>query len=251
MAIIYGVHAVAEALAARRVSRLLHVRGAGRRVEEIRARAEELRIPVETLDRRALDRLTRGGVHQGVAADLEALRAFTLEELVRDVEGPPLVVVLDGVEDPQNVGAIVRSADGAGAHGLVRQARRAARLEGAAARASAGAVAHARIATVINIARALEELRDLSVWSVGLDGSASEPYDAVDYTQPTALVLGAEAKGLRHLVRERCDRVVRIPMAGPVESLNVSVAAGVVLFEAARQRRLAAEKREFDPGSRE
>jgi 23S rRNA (guanosine2251-2'-O)-methyltransferase len=209
-------------------------------VEELRARALELRISVRTLDRRALDRLTRGGVHQGVAADLETLPAFTLEELVHSVEEPPLLVVLDGVEDPQNVGAIVRSADGAGAHGLVRQARRAARLEGAAARASAGAVAHVRVATVVNIARAIEELRELSVWTVGLDASASEAYDTVDYTQPTALVLGGEAKGLRRLVRERCDRVVRIPMAGQVASLNVSVAAGVVLFEAARQRRGAA-----------
>lgn len=209
-------------------------------MEELRARALELRISVRTLDRRALDRLTRGGVHQGVAADLETLPAFTLEELVHSVEEPPLLVVLDGVEDPQNVGAIVRSADGAGAHGLVRQARRAARLEGAAARASAGAVAHVRVATVVNIARAIEELRELSVWTVGLDASASEAYDTVDYTQPTALVLGGEAKGLRRLVRERCDRVVRIPMAGQVASLNVSVAAGVVLFEAARQRRGAA-----------
>jgi 23S rRNA (guanosine2251-2'-O)-methyltransferase len=239
MSLIYGLQAVSEAFKARRVSRLVHVRGGGRRVEELTARAAELRIPVETVDRRALDKLVRGGVHQGVAAELEPLPAFTLEELVQDVEGPPLVVVLDGVEDPQNVGAIIRSADGAGAHGIVRQARRAARLTGAAGRASAGAVAHARIATVVNLARAIEDLRTLDVWSVGLDAAASEPYEAVDYTQPTALVLGAEGTGLRRLVRERCDRLVRIPMAGSVESLNVSVAAGIVLFEAARQRRTA------------
>jgi 23S rRNA (guanosine2251-2'-O)-methyltransferase len=240
MSIIYGLHAVSEALNARRISRLIHVRGSGRAVDELTGRAAELRIPVETVDRRALDRMTRGGVHQGVAADLQALPAFTVEELVRTVEGPPLIVVLDGIEDPQNVGAIIRSADGAGAHGIVRQARRAARLEGAAGRASAGAVAHARVATVVNVARAVEELRGLGVWTVGLDGSGSETYDAVDYTQPTALVLGAEGRGLRRLVREKCDRVVRIPMVGSVESLNVSVAGGIVLFEAVRQRREAA-----------
>jgi 23S rRNA (guanosine2251-2'-O)-methyltransferase len=206
-------------------------------VDELVARARELRIPIETLDRRAIERLTRGGVHQGIAAELQPLPAFTLEELVGGAAGPALLVVLDGVEDPQNVGAIIRSADAAGAHGVVRQARHAAKLEGAAARASAGAISHVRIATVVNIARALDELRGLGVWTVGLDAAGAEPYDAVDYTQPTALVVGAEGTGLRRLVRDTCDRVVAIPMAGVVSSLNASVAAGAALFEAARQRR--------------
>lgn len=240
MPLVYSIHAVAEALKARRVARLIHERGAGPRVDELIARARELKIPIETADRRALDRLTRGGVHQGVAADLQPLPTYTLDELVREVDGPPLLVVVDAVEDPQNVGAIIRSADAAGAHGIVRQARHAARLEGAAARASAGAVNHVRIATVVNIARALEELKQLGVWTVGLDAAGPEPYDAVDYTVPTALVVGAEGTGLRRLVRETCDRVVAIPMAGAVSSLNVSVAAGVALFEAARQRRRGA-----------
>jgi 23S rRNA (guanosine2251-2'-O)-methyltransferase len=237
VSIIYGIHAVAEALKARRVSRLIHERGAGPRVDALVARAHELRIPIDTVDRRALDRTTHGGVHQGVAAELQPVAAYTIDELVRGAEGPPLLVVLDGIEDPHNVGAIIRAADGAGAHGIIRQARHAAPLEGAAAKASAGAVSHARVATVVNIARALEELKALGVWTVGLDGGAPERYDEVDYTAPTALVFGAEGTGLRRLVRETCDRVVAIPMAGLVESLNVSVAAGVVLFEAARQRR--------------
>jgi 23S rRNA (guanosine2251-2'-O)-methyltransferase len=237
MPLVYSIHAVSEALKARRVSKLVHVRGAGPRVDELVARARELRIPIETLDRRAIERLTRGGVHQGIAAELQPLPAFTLEELVGGAAGPALLVVLDGVEDPQNVGAIIRSADAAGAHGVVRQARHAAKLEGAAARASAGAISHVRIATVVNIARALDELRGLGVWTVGLDAAGAEPYDAVDYTQPTALVVGAEGTGLRRLVRETCDRVVAIPMAGVVSSLNASVAAGAALFEAARQRR--------------
>ena len=121
--------------------------------------------------------------------------------------------------------------------GVIRQARHAAPLDGATAKASAGAVSHVKIATVVNIARAVEELKELGVWTIGLDAAAEDSYDAVDYTVPTALVLGAEGQGLRRLVRERCDRLVAIPMSGHVDSLNVSVSAGIVLFEAARQRR--------------
>lgn len=242
MSMAYGIHAVEEALRARRVSRMMHERGAGPRVDALVTRAHELRIPVETLDRRVLDKITRGGVHQGVAAELQPLPAFTVDELVRDAVGPPLVVVLDGVEDPQNFGAILRSVDGAGATGLVRQARHSAPLDGATARASAGAVNYVRIATVVNIARTLEELKEMGVWTVGLDADGTEPYDSVDYTLPTALVLGAEGTGLRRLVKETCDRLVAIPMAGGVASLNVSVSAGVALFEAARQRRVGKPK---------
>jgi 23S rRNA (guanosine2251-2'-O)-methyltransferase len=239
LSVIYGVNAVREALRARRVSRLIHERGAGPRVDEIVARAHELRLPIETIDRRGLDKLSRGGVHQGVAAEVQALPAYTVEELVQAASGPALIVVLDGIEDPQNVGAILRSADAAGADGVVRQARHAAPLDGATAKASAGAVHHVRIATVVNIARAIDELKDLDVWTIGFDDSAPDPYDAVDFTLPTALVFGAEGTGLRRLVRETCDRTVAIPMAGTVSSLNVSVAAGVALFEARRQRRTA------------
>jgi len=237
MPLIYGIHAVAEALKARRVSRLVHVRGAGSRVDLLIARAHELRIPVETVDRQALEKMARGGVHQGVAADLQALAAYTVEELVEQADGPPLLVVLDSIEDPQNVGAILRSIDGAGGHGVIRQARHAAPLDGATAKASAGAVHHVKIATVVNISRSLDELKERGVWTVGLDGEATDAYDSLDYTIPTAFVVGAEGEGLRRLVRETCDRLVKIPMGGLVESLNVSVAAGVALFEAARQRR--------------
>jgi 23S rRNA (guanosine2251-2'-O)-methyltransferase len=238
MPLIFGIHAVSEALKARRVSRLVHVRGGGPRIDALVARAQELRIVVDTVDRMALDRLARGSVHQGVAADLEALAAFTIEELAAGSEGAALLVVLDGIEDPQNVGAIIRSADAAGATGIIRQARHAAPLHGATAKASAGAVSHVRIATVVNIARALEELKELGVWTVGLDAEARDIYDRVDYTVPTAFVLGAEGTGLRRLVRERCDHLVSIPMAGHVQSLNVSVTAGIALFEAVRQRRV-------------
>jgi 23S rRNA (guanosine2251-2'-O)-methyltransferase len=237
MPLIYGIHAVAEALKARRVSRLVHVRGAGPRIDSLIARAHELRIPVDTVDRQAIEKMSRGGVHQGVAAELQALAAYTVEELVEQADGPPLLVVLDGIEDSHNVGAILRSVEGAGSHGLIRQARHAAPLDGATAKASAGAVHHVKIATVVNISRALETLKQQGVWTVGLDGEATDSYDALDYTLPTAFVLGAEGVGLRRLVRETCDRLVKIPMGGFVESLNVSVAAGIALFEASRQRR--------------
>jgi 23S rRNA (guanosine2251-2'-O)-methyltransferase len=237
MPLIYGIHAVSEALKARRVSRLVHVRGGGARIDALVSRAHELRIPIETVDRQALEKMARGGVHQGVAADLQALAAYTVEELVEQAGGPPLLVVLDGIEDPHNVGAILRSVDGAGGHGVIRQARHAAPLDGATARASSGAVHHVKSATVVNISRALESLKEQGVWTIGLDGEAADRYDELDYTLPTAFVVGAEGEGLRRLVRETCDRLVKIPMGGLVESLNVSVAAGVALFEAARQRR--------------
>ena len=148
----------------------------------------------------------------------------------------PLLLVLDGIEDPHNLGAILRTADAAGVDGVVVQRRRTAALGGAAAKASAGAVAHVKIAEVVNIARALEELKELGLWVVGLAGEAATPYHAVDLRVPTALVVGAEAGGLRRLVREHCDLLARIPMVGHVGSLNVSVAVGIAVFEALRQR---------------
>jgi 23S rRNA (guanosine2251-2'-O)-methyltransferase len=194
-------------------------------------------VTIERTDAAAIDRASRGGVHQGIVAELEPPRDHSLRELVEAARpSPPLLVVLDGVEDPHNVGAIIRTVDAAGGHGIVRQARHAAALDGVAAKASAGALALVRMATEVNIARAIEELKTLGVWTIGLAGDATDSYAVVDFTLPTAIVLGAEGTGLRRLVRERCDRIVSIPMHGTVSSLNVSVAAGVVLFEAARQR---------------
>ena len=237
--IIYGINPVAEALRAGRVRRIRVARLGDKRVEEILALAREKGVRVERVDAPALDRDARGGVHQGVVADLEPLREYSVEELVAAAApGPALIVVLDGIEDPHNIGAILRSVDAAGAHGVVRQARHAAPLAGVAMKASAGAAAAVRVATVVNIARAIEELKEAGVWTVGLAGDAPERYDAVDLTVSTAIVLGAEGTGLRRLVRERCDRLMSIPMRGVVSSLNVSVAAGVTLFEALRQRRL-------------
>jgi 23S rRNA (guanosine2251-2'-O)-methyltransferase len=235
--VIYGINPVLEALKAGRV-REVRVDGAQReRVREVRALADARRVPVRVVTGQDLDRSARGGVHQGVVAELADLPDYSVQDLVASAEGPPLLIVLDGIEDPHNLGAILRTVDAAGAHGVVRQERHAARLDGAAAKASAGAVAHVKVATVVNIARAIGELKDAGVWTVGLAAEAGETYDRIDFTQPTALVLGAEGQGLRRLVRESCDRLASIPMRGHVESLNVSVAAAVVLFEAVRQRR--------------
>jgi 23S rRNA (guanosine2251-2'-O)-methyltransferase len=236
--LVYGVNPVMEALRAGRVRTLRVGPRADRRVDEAIALARKIGVAVERTDAASLDRATRGGVHQGLAAEVEAPREYGIDDLVRAAApDAPLLVVLDGVEDPHNVGAILRSIDASGGHGVVRQARHAAALDGIVAKASAGAVATVRIATVVNIARAVDELKDAGVWTVGLAGESAERYDEIDLTLPTAIVLGAEGSGLRRLVRERCDRLAAIPMRGRVESLNVSVAAGVMLFEAARQRR--------------
>lgn len=236
--VIYGINPVLEALRAGRVRRIQVGPRVDRRIEEALAAARSLGVTIERIDAHALDRKARGGVHQGIVAELEALRDYSIDEIVLAASpAPPLIVVLDGVEDPHNLGAILRTVDAAGAHGVVRQERHAAALAGVAGKASAGALAHVRIATVVNIARALEALKEAGVWTVGFAGDAEEPYDAVDFTLPTALVVGGEGEGLRRLTRDRCERLVCIPMRGAVSSLNVSVAAGVALFEAVRQRR--------------
>lgn len=241
--IVYGINPVLEALRAGRVRRV-KVSGRDRRIEEALAIARGASVPVERVDAQALDRASRGGVHQGIAAELEAPRDYSVADLVSAAAPQaPLIIVLDGIEDPHNVGAILRTVDAAGAHGVVRQARHAATLDGVAAKASAGAVALVRIATEVNIARAIEELKDLNVWTIGLAGDAADRYDEIDFTLPTAIVLGGEGAGLRRLVRDRCDRLVSIAMHGTVTSLNVSVAAGVVLFEARRQREKGKGKR--------
>ena len=235
--LIYGINPVLEALRAGRVTSLRVGRRGGGRVQELLTLAGERGIAVQRVEPDVLDRLARGGVHQGVVADAaDASVDYSVDELVRGSRGRALIVVLDGVEDPHNLGAILRSADAAGVDGVIVQNRRAAALDGAAVKASAGAVAHVKIAQVVNIARAIDELKELGVWTVGLAGDADTMYDAIDYTVPTAVVVGAEGTGLRRLVRETCDFTARIPMHGRVSSLNVSVATGVVLFEAVRQR---------------
>ena len=237
--IIFGMNPVLEALRARRVTRLRVGARSDKRMDEVLARAAKQGINVERVDAQVLDRAAKGGVHQGVVADVEDAQELAVEDLLpADGSGvPALVVVLDGIEDPHNVGAILRTCDATGVSGVIRQERHSAALDGVVGKASAGALAHARIATVVNIARAVEDLKAANVWTMGLSGEAHDLYTDVDWTLPSAIVLGAEGAGVRRLVAERCDRLVRIPMLGAVDSLNVSVAAGVVLYEVVRQRR--------------
>jgi len=239
--LIYGINPVLEAIRAGNVRELRVAERSGGRIAEAIAAATRAGVPVRRVQTGDLDRAARGGVHQGVIAEVAEQRDYGVADLVTGADGTPLLVVLDGIEDPHNVGAILRTVDAAGGHGVVRQSRRAAPLGGAAAKAAAGAVSRVKIAEVVNIARALEELKDAGVWTVGLAGDSPKRYDDIDLTVPTAFVLGAEGTGLRRLVRERCDWLVSIPMHGHVQSLNVSVAAGIALFEAVAQRRRAAK----------
>lgn len=237
--IVYGINPVLEALRAGRATEIRVADRGGERMRELLALAAEHGVRVQRVPADVLARQARGGVHQGVVAEVGETASYTVEDLVRGARAAPLIVVLDGIEDPHNLGAILRTADAAGVDGVVVQQRRSAALDGAAAKASAGAVAHVRIAQVVNIARAVDELKDAGVWTVGLAGESGTPYDAIDFTVPSAVVLGAEGTGLRRLVREKCDFLAAIPMEGHVGSLNVSVAAGITLFEAVRQRRRA------------
>ena len=235
--LIYGINTVSEALGAGRVIGLRVNERATGRVDDLVKLAERAGVPVRRVGSADLDRAACGGVHQGVVADVREREQFDIQDLITGSSGAPLILVLDGIEDPHNVGAILRSADAAGASGVVRQERHAAPLDGAAAKASAGAVSHVKVADVVNIARALEELKDAGVWTVGLSGDSPKTLYDIDLTVPIALVVGAEGTGLRRLVRERCDWLASLPMRGRVSSLNVSVAAGVALFEVVRQRR--------------
>jgi 23S rRNA (guanosine2251-2'-O)-methyltransferase len=236
--LIYGMNAVAEALKAGRVVTMRAGRRSDRRLQQLLALAEEAGVPVRRVSDDELDRESGGSSHQGVVADVSERRMYELHDLIDEAHArpPALIVVLDGIEDPHNFGAILRTCDAVNAHGVVRQTRHAAPLTGATSKASAGALAHVKIADVVNVARAVEDLKEAGVWTVGLAGDAPQTYDKMDFSLPTALVLGAEGTGLRRLVRERCDMLAAIPMKGHIDSLNVSVAAGVVLFEALRQR---------------
>ena len=238
---IYGINAVSEALKAR--GRAFEWVGMAKERHDLRLQrlvedCRRLAVPVRFLQRTELDRMAGNASHQGVVAVTSAKQYSDLDDVVGAKRGQhSLVVVLDGVEDPHNLGAILRTADAAGADGIVIPERRAASVTGTVTKASAGASEHLPIAKVTNIARTVEELKERNLWTVGLDQRASQTYDALDYNMDCALVLGAEGKGLHDLVKRKCDFLVSIPMLGKVSSLNVSVAAAVVLYEIVRQRR--------------
>src|SRR6266704_2684239 len=241
MNFIYGINAVTESLKARGrsfawvgVAKERHDLRLQRVVDECRRQG----VAVRFVSRPELDRMAGNNAHQGVVAVTSAKQYNDLDDVIAAKRGQySLVVVLDGVEDPHNLGAILRTADAAGADGVVIPERRAAGVTPTVTKAAAGASEHLPIAKVTNIGRTLEELKSKNLWIVGLDERAPQNYDSLDYKMDCAIVLGAEDKGVHELVRKKCDFLISIPMLGKVSSLNVSVAAGVMLYEIVRQRR--------------
>jgi 23S rRNA (guanosine2251-2'-O)-methyltransferase len=241
MEFLYGLHPVEEALrsGSRRFDYVCIARERhDHRLAEIvdRCRASGVKTRLEPRD--ALTRLAKTAAHQGVVAVVREREFLDLEDLLQGPE-PRLVLALDGVEDPQNLGALLRTAEAAGVDGILLTERRSAPLSPVAVKASAGAAEHLRIARVVNMVRSLEALKERNLWCAGLDERGDSDYTDFDFTSNTVIVLGREGAGLHDLVRRTCDRLLRIPMAGEVASLNVSAAGAVVLFEAARQRRSA------------
>lgn len=231
-----GIHPVLEALrAGRALSRVVVAKGAsGARLQEIVDLCRKLSVPVRFEPRDSLDRLAGAATHQGVVALGAAHHTVALEDVMT---GASMLVILDGVEDPHNLGAIARTAHAAGADAIVVPERRAASLTETVAKAAAGALEHLPVAQVVNLGQTLDKLKKSGFWIYGLDERGDQDYDRIEYTAPTALVLGGEGKGLHQQTRKQCDFLVRIPMAGQIASLNVSVAAGVVLFDWKRRPR--------------
>jgi 23S rRNA (guanosine2251-2'-O)-methyltransferase len=247
MEILYGLHPVEEALRSgnRRFDHVCVARERqDQRLQKIIDGCRERGVRVRSESREQLTLLARNPGHQGVVALVRERATLDLEDLLGSGgatdSSAPLLLALDGVEDPQNLGALVRSADGAGVSGVLLTERRSAPLSAVALKASAGAAEHVRIARVVNLVRALEQVKAAGIWCVGLDERGSMDYTDYDFTTPCLLVLGREGAGLHDLVRRTCDHLLRIPMAGKVASLNVSAAGAVVLYEAYRQRRLQA-----------
>jgi 23S rRNA (guanosine2251-2'-O)-methyltransferase len=234
---ICGVHAVYEALASDRLPiERIHIAREVRspKLNEILDLARDRGVPIRKEERAVLDRLAEGGLHQGIIAISGAVSYSDFDTLFK--ADKPLVVVLDGVEDPHNLGAVVRTAEACGASGVVVPERHAAPLTATVIRASAGASAYLPIVRVKNLVGAIEEMKRRGLWVVGVDPAGTQEWTGFDYKGPIGLVLGGEHRGLRRLVREHCDALVRIPMLGKVASLNISVAAGVALYEVVRQR---------------
>ncbi len=239
MAVLYGIHSVQEALAAgRALERLLVARGrGGPAVQKVIDAARAAGVSVRFVDRAELGRLAETDKHQGIVALSDSKRYLDLDDLLAGAPTPPLFLLLDGVEDPRNLGAILRTASCAGVSSVILPERRAASITPVVEKVSAGASEHLPVARVTNLGRAVERLKEAGCWLVGLDERARQDFTSVDFSGPIGLVVGGEGKGLHEHVRAKCDFVVSIPTVGPIHSLNVSVAAGIVLYEVVRQRR--------------
>src|SRR5512135_210511 len=241
MPLLYGINAVMEALRAdpARIERVSIQRGlAGPRLQSIIDLARHAGTPLVFEDRAWLDRKAGGGRHQGVICHVSEAATLSAEEVLRQASSPGLLLILDGVEDPQNLGATLRSAEVAGVDGVFIPQRRSAGLSGSAVKASAGAATHVKVARVSNTSLAIELIKGSGYWVTGLSGDAGKRIWEIDFLVPTALVVGSEGSGLHRLVSEKCDFLASIPLRGKVGSYNVSVAAGIALYEVLRQRSL-------------
>ncbi|HEV2919499.1 MAG TPA: 23S rRNA (guanosine(2251)-2'-O)-methyltransferase RlmB [Actinomycetota bacterium] len=242
--LIEGRRPVVEALrAGRPMDRILLASGAGRAaLGDLLDLAQRRGVEVQTVPRSVIDAEARSGAHQGVLAVVAPIQPIGLTELLAIPLGsrePPFFLALDGVEDPHNLGALARSAEAAGCHGLIVPRHRSAPLSAVAVKSSAGALEHLPVAEVPNLARAVEQLRDSGIWCIGLDGTADASLFALELAdEPVCIVVGSEGTGLHRLVRDTCDVLVHIPMSGHIESLNASVAGALALFEVRRRRSL-------------
>lgn len=240
---IFGINPVIEALKSGRPVRRLLVaehRKADKDVSEIIRLAKNNNIEIRTVARDALNREAPQGAHQGVIAFAAAREYVSLDDILRkpaERGQTPLFLILDGIEDPRNLGAILRTADAAGVHGVIIPERRAAGLTETAAKSAAGALEYMPVVKVVNIVNTIEELKKNGIWTAAAEADADTQYWDADFNRPLALVLGGEDRGVRRLVKEHCDYVVSLPLMGKISSLNVSVAAGVMLYEVLRQRR--------------
>lgn len=248
--LVYGVLPVLEALKAgtRRIEKIIIAEGSHeKRLFELLELAKENRVPFQKIPRANLSRFVESGVnHQGIIAFIAVADYADADKLFEEIaaKDDALAVILDGVEDPRNLGAILRTVDCVGADGVFIPERRAVGLTETVAKTSAGATEYVKIAKVTNISRLIDQMKERNVWTIGTSSDAKMNYTDWDWTQKSALVLGSEGKGLHRLVAEKCDVLVKIPLLGQIESLNVSVAAGVVLYEAIRQRREKAKNEE-------
>lgn len=248
---LYGLIPVLEALRVghKRLEQITIAEGANHeRLNELLDLAKRSRILVHRVPRAAVDRALPGVTHQGIVARIAAADYRNTDELLEELSAkvgtadPPLVLGLDGVEDPRNLGAILRTAECAGVNGVFIPERRAVGLTGTVAKTAAGALEHVAVARVTNLVQLIEQLKQRNIWVIGTAADAAAEYTEWDWTVPSALFLGGEGSGLHRLVRERCDALVRIPLHGHIESLNVSVAAGIILYEARRQRAIRKPK---------
>ena len=238
--IIYGRNSVREALrAGRSLNKILIADGTSRRdIEDIIELARAQGVVYQFADRRNLDQMVREK-HQGIVAVGAAHQYVELSDILtiaQESVSPPFLAVLDGIQDPHNLGSIIRTADAVGVHGLIIPRRQAVGLTAVVTKASAGTTAHMPVARVANLNQAMDTLKDAGLWLIGLEADGEATFDSVDYTGPVAMVIGSEGKGLRPLVRRHCDEVVKLAIGGHAGSLNASVAAAIVLYEVFRQR---------------